>query len=66
MIKGRLDQIFGLGAADKSAAVSRQLGIPTLEERVELYLCAVYGTHEVTREKYLRARDPAELIKISG
>jgi hypothetical protein len=57
MMKARLDQLFALEAPDKSAADSTQLRLPTLEERVELYLRAVYGEREVTREEYLRARD---------
>src|SRR5215813_8228766 len=57
MIKGRLDQLFVLEPADTSAAPSKQLRVPTLEERVRLYLRAVYGEREVTREEYLRARN---------
>jgi hypothetical protein len=57
MMKARLDQLFALEAPDKSAADSTQLQLPTLEERVELYLRAVYGDREVTRAQYLRARN---------
>jgi hypothetical protein len=57
MMKARLDQLFALEAPDKSAADSTQLRLPTLEERVELYLRAVYGEREVTRAQYLRARN---------
>jgi hypothetical protein len=57
MMKARLDQLFALEAPDKSAADSTQLRLPTLEERVELYLRAVHGKPDVTREQYLRARD---------
>jgi hypothetical protein len=57
MMKARLDQLFALEAPDKSAADSTQLRLPTLEERVELYLRAVYGDREVTRAQYLRARN---------
>jgi len=56
-MKARLDQLFALEAPDKSAADSTQLRLPTLEERVELYLRAVYGDREVTRAQYLRARN---------
>jgi hypothetical protein len=57
MMKARLDQLFALEALDKSAADSTQLRLPTLEERVELYLRAVYGERDVTRDEYLRARN---------
>ena len=56
-MKRRLDQLFVLEAADRLAADSKQLRVPTLEERVELYLRAVYGQREFTRQEYLRARD---------
>src|SRR6516162_6634237 len=55
-MKGCLDQLFVLEPADKSAADSKQLGVPTLEERVELYLHAVYGNRDFTNEEYSRAR----------
>ncbi len=57
MMKARLDQLFALEPPDKSAADSTQLRLPTLEERVKLYLRAVYGEREVTREEYLRAHN---------
>src|SRR5262245_5858844 len=58
MIKGRLDQLFVLEPTDKTAASdSKQLRVPTLEERVRVYLRAVYGKREVTREEYLRVRN---------
>src|SRR6516165_5524990 len=55
-MKGCLDQLFVLEPADKSAADSKQLRVPTLEERVELYLHAVYGNRDFTKEEYSRAR----------
>ena len=55
-MKGCLDQLFVLEPADKSAADSKQLRVTTLEERVELYLHAVYGNRDVTKEEYSRAR----------
>ena len=55
-MKGCLDQLFVLEPADKSAADSKQLRVPTLEERVELYLHAVYGNRDFTNEEYSRAR----------
>ena len=55
-MKGCLDQLFVLEPADRSAADSKQLRVPTLEERVELYLHAVYGNRDFTNEEYSRAR----------
>jgi hypothetical protein len=55
-MKGSLDQLFELELADRSAADSKQLRVPSLEERVELYLRAVYGDREFTNEEYSRAR----------
>lgn len=55
-MKGFLHQLFELELADRSAADSKQLRLPTLEERVELYLRAVYGNREFTHEEYSRAR----------
>jgi hypothetical protein len=57
MTKALLDQLFALEPADTSAADSTRLRLPTLEERVELYLHAIYGEREFTREEYLRARN---------
>jgi hypothetical protein len=53
----RLNQLFALEAAEKPARDSTQLRLPTLEERVELYLRAVYGERDVTRDEHLRARN---------
>lgn len=55
-MKACLDQLFVLEPADRSAADSKQLRLPTLEERVQLYLSAVYGTRDFTNEEYSRAR----------
>src|SRR4051794_13722899 len=55
-MSGCLDQLFVLESADRSAADSKQLRVPTLEERVELYLRAVYGNRDFTNEEYFRAR----------
>ena len=55
-MKGCLDQLFVFEPADRSAADSKQLKVPTLEERVELYLHAVYGNRDFTNEEYSRAR----------
>src|SRR5262249_20569366 len=55
-MKGCLDQLFVLEPADRSAADSKQLRLPTLEERVQLYLSAVYGNRDFTNEEYSRAR----------
>src|SRR5262249_2304102 len=55
-MKGCLDQLFVLEPADRSAADSTQLRVPTLEERVELYLHAVFGNRDFTNDEYSRAR----------
>src|SRR5262245_1838558 len=55
-MKGCLDQLFVLEPAARLAADSKQLRLPTLEERVQLYLSAVHGNRDFTNEEYSRAR----------
>src|SRR5262245_59721027 len=55
-MKGCLDQLFVLEPAARLAADSKQLRLPTLEERVQLYLSAVHGNRDFTSEEYSRAR----------
>src|SRR5262245_29299001 len=61
MIK-RLDQILEYGPHDKLFAedrreVSKSLPLPTLDDRVNLYLRAIHGEREFTREERSFARE---------
>ena len=61
MFKGRISRVFDLepeerGSSANARGSSGQLCLPTLDERVTLYLRAVYGKSDFTREEYSEAR----------
>src|SRR4051812_25186885 len=61
MFKGRISRVFDLEPEEKGSSAnargsSGQLCLPTLDERVTLYLRAVYGKSDFTRQEYSEAR----------
>src|SRR4249919_3266694 len=61
MFKGRISRVFDLeleerGSSANARGSSDQLCLPTLDERVTLYLRAVYGKSDFTRDEYSEAR----------
>ena len=57
MNNGRLERIFELGKTDESPPLPDVLPLPTLEERVSLYLKAVHGSREFTSNERRDARN---------
>jgi hypothetical protein len=60
MIKARISRVLGLEAAEPAPLETRKtpsgLRLPTLDERVRLYLLAVHGERDFTNEEYSNAR----------
>jgi len=57
MTKGRLEKIFGLDETEDSQQLPDALPLPTLKERVNIYLNAVHGPREFTSKERQDARD---------
>ena len=61
MFRGRIVRVLADGADDRAATDAReppdQMPLPTLDERANFYLRAVYGEREFTNEDYWRARN---------
>jgi len=58
MKKGQLAQILGFDAEDRGSATgpSESLRVPTIDERVDLFLGAVHGDRDFTSEERANAR----------
>ena len=57
MSKGRISRVFAFEVEERLPIDPDQLPLPTLDERVNLYLCAVHGKRDFTSKEVSDARN---------